>query len=200
MHLRSEGVYYCLLVIAITICLGFAGRPAVALEIIEDKDVQKLAMLPPLKAPWVVDRTGRRQQGAVTYYAKKFDGRTMANGEPFKIDSNFAASKSLPLGTVARVTNIRNGRSAVVEIQDRGPYRHGAVLDVTPRVAAQLGLHHAGKGQVIISPISVPQGDGTAKLGAGAAPQYRKFDAAEAARLRKASKQASAQTSKPTWH
>jgi len=200
MHLRSGGNYYCLLIVATSIWLGVWGRPAAGLEIIEDKDVQKLAMLPPLKAPGIVDRSGRRQQGSATYYAKKFDGKTMANGEPFKLDSNIAASKSLPLGTVARVTNIKNGRSAVVEIQDRGPYRHGAVLDVTPRVAAQLGLRHAGKAPVIISPISVPQGDGTAKLGAGSAPHYRTFDAAEAARLRKASNVASKHPSKPTWH
>ena len=186
MHLRSGSVYYCLLIVATSICLTLAGRPATGQEIIEDRDVQKLAMLPPLKSPWLVDKSGRRQQGPATYYAKKFDGKTMANGEPFKLDSNLAASKSLPLGTVARVTNIKNGRSAVVEIQDRGPYRHGAVVDLTPRVAAQLGLHHAGIAPVIVSPISVPQGDGTVKLGAGSAPQYRKFDVAEAARLKKA--------------
>jgi rare lipoprotein A len=105
-----------------------------------------------------------------------------------RLTSNAAASKSLPLGTVARVTNIKNGRSAVVEIQDRGPFRHGGVVDLTPSVASQLGLKRAGLAPVIVSPISIPQTDGSVKLGAGAAPHYRKFDAAEAARLKKAKK------------
>jgi rare lipoprotein A len=188
MHLPSGGIGFCLLV-ATSLGTGIAA-PAAAFEINEDIRVQQLAMLPPLRPPAliVIDNSGRRQQGQASYYAKKFDGRKMANGEPLRLTSNAAASKSLPLGTVARVTNIKNGRSAVVEIQDRGPFRQGGVVDLTPSVASQLGLKRAGLAPVIVSPISIPQTDGSVKLGAGAAPHYRKFDAAEAARLKKAKK------------
>jgi rare lipoprotein A len=188
MHLASGGIGFCLIVAA-SIGGSMIATPAAAFEINEDSRVQQLAMMPPLRPPAdiFIDRSGRRQQGQATYYAQKFGGRKMANGEPLQLDSNVAASKSLPLGTVARVTNIKNGRSVVVEIQDRGPFREGGVVDLTPSVARQLGLKRAGIAPVIVSPISIPQNDGSLKLGAGAATHYRKFDAAEATRLKRTS-------------
>jgi len=185
MHLPSGGIGFCLLV-ATSINCSMMAAPAAAFEINEDTRVQQLAMMPPLRPPAdiFIDRSGRRQQGQASYYAEKFGGRKMANGEPLQLASNVAASKSLPLGTVARVTNIKNGRSVVVEIQDRGPFRDVGVVDLTPSVARQLGLKRAGLAPVIVSPISIPQNDGSVKLGAGAALHYRKFDAAEAARLK----------------
>ena len=86
--------------------------------------------------------------------------------------SNAAASKTLPLGTTAKVTNLQNARSATVKIQDRGPYVAGRVIDVSPVVAEQLGLRKqgaAGAARVEIQPITVPQPNGAIKLGAGAA-------------------------------
>ena len=79
------------------------------------------------------------------------------------------ASKTLPLGTTAKVTNLENGRSATVMIEDRGPWGRGRVVDVTPKVAEQLDIRKDGVASVIVAPIVVPQPHGGVKLGAGAA-------------------------------
>ena len=83
--------------------------------------------------------------------------------------SNAAASKTLPLGTTAKVTNLQNARSATVTIQDRGPHVAGRVIDVSPVVAEQLDLRKQGAAPVEVKPITVPQPNGAIKLGAGAA-------------------------------
>src|SRR6516162_4035711 len=124
------------------------------------QEAAELAQLPPI-TPHGVDRSGRKQTGQASYYAQHFTGRTMAN-------ANVAASKSLPLGTTAKVTNLRTGMTATIRVEDRGPYIDGRIVDVTPKVADQLGMRKAGVTPVIIAPIVVPQPDGGAKLGAGA--------------------------------
>src|SRR5690348_11107269 len=67
------------------------------------------------------------QRGIATYYAKKFAYRPMADGTPFDPKSDSAASKTLPLGSKAEVTNLDNGKKAVVTIRDRGPHAPGAI-------------------------------------------------------------------------
>jgi rare lipoprotein A len=131
---------------------------------------QHLAGLPPI-VPVVgrIDSSGRKQQGRVSYYSQKFAHRKMADGRPMNPLSNSAASKTLPLGTTAKVTNLQNARSAIVKIQDRGPYVAGRVIDVSPVVTEQLGLKKQGAAPVEVKPITVPQPNGAIKLGAGAA-------------------------------
>jgi rare lipoprotein A len=92
----------------------------------------------------------------------------MATGEPFHPDSDAAASRTLPLGTKAKVTNVENGQSATVTVQDRGPYTGGRILDVSPKTAKELGMTKNGTAPVIVAPIAVPQRDGSIKVGAGA--------------------------------
>ncbi len=115
-----------------------------------------------------VDRSGKARKGRASYYARRFTGRKMANGERFDPASNAAASKTLPLGTTARVTNLENGRSAEVEIKDRGPYVAGRTVDVTPKTAEELGITEQGVAPVEVAPIQVPQADGTLRPGDGA--------------------------------
>ena len=74
-----------------------------------------------------------------------------------------------PLGTAARVTNVQNGRSATVRVEDRGPYVDGRVVDLAPKIADELDMRKRGVAPVIVAPIAVPQPDGAVKLGAGAA-------------------------------
>src|SRR3954466_13083512 len=62
-----------------------------------------------------LDRSGKPRKGKASYYARKFQGRKMADGTPMNPQSNVAASKTLPLGTKAEVTNLENGKSTVVE-------------------------------------------------------------------------------------
>ena len=84
-------------------------------------------------------------------------------------NANIAASKTLPLGTVAKVTNLDNGKTATVKIEDRGPYVNGRVVDLAPKVANDLDMTHKGVAPVIVKPVTLPQPDGQVKLGAGAA-------------------------------
>lgn len=103
-----------------------------------------------------LDRSGQPQQGKASYYADKFAGRKMADGTPMDPQSNIAASRTLPLGTKAEVVNLENGKSAVVEIRDRGPYIDGRIVDVTPKVAEQLDMKEQGIASVEVRPIEVP--------------------------------------------
>jgi rare lipoprotein A len=134
-----------------------------------------------------LDHSGHAQRGRASYYAHRFDNHRMANGKRFNPNANIAASTTLPLGTTAKVTNLQNGRSATVQIEDRGPWIDNRVVDVTPKVASQLDMRKCGVTAVIVAPITVPQPDGAVKLGAGAAD-------ASAEELQKATEQTAAAT------
>ncbi len=139
------------------------------------EEARKLAEQPPVPpAPAhrvVEDRSGRKQAGKASVYAPSFQGKRMANGQRFDHGGQAAASKTLPLGTVAKVTNLKNGRTAVVTVQDRGPYVDGRTVDLTKATAEQIGLgDRDGVAPVIVAPIAVPQTDGTIKPGSGALP------------------------------
>ncbi|WP_418314758.1 septal ring lytic transglycosylase RlpA family protein [Piscinibacter sakaiensis] len=97
-------------------------------------------------APPVIDG----HVGYASFYAQRFSGRTMADGTPMRPDSDNAASLTLPLGSKALVTNLRNGRSAVVTIRDRGPYVKGRIIDVSPSTARSLGMVNAGVVKVAV--------------------------------------------------
>lgn len=134
------------------------------------QEAQRLASLPPIAPSGRrIDHSGRAEKGRVSYYARRFDNRKMADGERFNPNANIAASKTLPLGTTAKVTNLRNGKSATVRVEDRGPWIDGRVVDVTPKVADELDIQKQGVAPVVVAPIAVPQPDGAVKLGAGAA-------------------------------
>lgn len=101
-------------------------------------------------------RTIRPQKGEASVYSTRLSGRKMADGTPFDPRSDAAASKTLPLGTTARVTNLENGRTTVVTIQDRGPHVRGRILDVSPKHARRLGIGKEGTAPVAVVPIRVP--------------------------------------------
>jgi rare lipoprotein A len=115
-----------------------------------------------------LDHSGRAKKGKASYYAKSFAGKKMADGTPMNPNANIAASKTLPLGTKAEVVNLENGKSAQVEIRDRGPYVDGRIVDLSPKVAEKLDMREDGVAPVLVKPIEVPQPDGSMKLGAGA--------------------------------
>ena len=112
---------------------------------------------PPATKPGL-DRSGSKQVGKASFYADKFSGRKMADGSRMDPRDDNAASKTLPLGTVARVTNLHNGRSAVVTIRDRGPHARGRILDVSPRVARELGMTQHGTAPVEVVVMRAPPG------------------------------------------
>jgi peptidoglycan lytic transglycosylase len=102
-------------------------------------------------------RTGPAQTGTASWYGGKFHGRRTASGERFDQSRLTAASRSLPLGSRARVTNLENGRSVEVEITDRGPFARGRVLDVSQAAARALGMVEDGTARVRIEPMAVPR-------------------------------------------
>ena len=118
----------------------------------------------------VIDHSGRPQRGRASYYGRQFNGRKMANGRPFNPNSNVAASRSLPLGTVARVKNRQSGQETTVKVEDRGPYVLGRILDVAPRAADDLDMGRAGRRAGGGQPVAVPQPAGSVRPGAGAIP------------------------------
>jgi rare lipoprotein A len=133
------------------------------------QEAEELAQLPPIKPGSRIDHSGRKQEGKASYYADYFTNRKMANGRRFNPNADVAASKTLPLGTTARVTNLQNGKSMLVKVEDRGPFVDGRVVDLAPKVADQLDIRKQGIAPVIVAPVAVPLPDGRVKLGAGAA-------------------------------
>jgi rare lipoprotein A len=86
--------------------------------------------------------------GFASYYGPEFQGRRTASGQRFDHDELTAAHRTLPFGTRVRVTNLKNSRSVVVTINDRGPFRRGRILDVSRRAASDLGFLRAGVARV----------------------------------------------------
>ena len=86
--------------------------------------------------------------GAASYYGDELAGRPTASGESFDPGRLTAAHRTLPFGTRLRVTNVRNGRSVVVRVNDRGPYSGDRVIDLSYSAARQIGLLSRGEGRV----------------------------------------------------
>ena len=116
----------------------------------------------------VADLSGRARTGIASFYADMFFGRKMANGKPMDPHGDNAASRTLPLGTKARVTNVNTGESAVVTIQDRGPYIKGRLIDLSPATARLIGITpKMGLAMVEVTPIYVPLPGGRVRWGEG---------------------------------
>ncbi len=99
------------------------------------------------------------QRGDASYYADSFEGHRTASGETYSGDDLTAAHRWLPFGTRVRVTNVRNGRSVEVVINDRGPFRAGRVIDVSRRAAEALGLVRDGVAPVRVEVVDLADGD-----------------------------------------
>ena len=86
--------------------------------------------------------------GGASYYARKFAGRLTANGERYRPGRLTAAHRTLRFGTRVRVTNLRNGRSVVVRINDRGPFVRGRIIDLSRAAAERIGMIRSGVARV----------------------------------------------------
>ena len=89
--------------------------------------------------------------GKASYYASKFHGRRTANGEVFSNKKMTAAHLKLPFGTIVKVTNLDNGRTVIVKVNDRGPHTKAFILDVSQAAAKELGFYTKGVAKVEIS-------------------------------------------------
>lgn len=91
---------------------------------------------------------GYVERGIASWYGKKFHGRKTSNGETYDMHAFSAAHTTLPLPTYARVTNLNNGRSTVVRINDRGPFHDNRLIDLSYAAASKLGIVENGTGLV----------------------------------------------------
>jgi rare lipoprotein A len=94
--------------------------------------------------------------GTASWYGPGFHGRRSASGEVFNQNDLTAAHRTLPFGTRVRVTNLRTGQQVTVRINDRGPFSHGRIIDLSAAAAGQIGLRASGVGQVQIEVLSNP--------------------------------------------
>ena len=96
-------------------------------------------------------------EGKASWYGQKFHGHRTSSGEPFDMYQFTAAHRSLPLPTYARVTNLDNGKSLVVRVNDRGPFHEDRIIDLSWAAAVRLGIEQSGTGRVRVEAISGQQ-------------------------------------------
>ncbi len=84
------------------------------------------------------------ERGVASYYAKSWTGRRTANGERLHHDSLTCAHRTLPFGTMLKVTNLSNGKEVVVRVNDRGPFARGRIIDLSYGAAREIGMLASG--------------------------------------------------------
>jgi rare lipoprotein A len=90
------------------------------------------------------------QTGVASYYGPELHGRRTASGERFNRNAMTAAHRTVPFGTHLKVTNLSNGRSVIVRVNDRGPFIRGRIVDVSQGAARQIGMQGRGVARVRI--------------------------------------------------
>jgi rare lipoprotein A len=90
----------------------------------------------------------RTETGVASYYHDKFTGRATANGEKYQPQQLTAAHRTLPFGTQVKVTNLSNGKTVTVRINDRGPHTKGRILDLSKKAAQNLDMMRSGTAKV----------------------------------------------------
>lgn len=109
---------------------------------------EKLSVEDEKKLGEIIESARDITTGVVSWYGEKFHGRKTASGEVYDKHELTAAHKTLPFGTKVKVTNVRNGKSVVVEINDRGPYAKSRVLDLSQAAFSEIGHTNTGVMQV----------------------------------------------------
>ncbi|EAR07801.1 septal ring lytic transglycosylase RlpA family protein [Reinekea blandensis] len=97
---------------------------------------------------------GYREEGIASWYGAKFHGHSTSNGETFDMNLISAAHKTLPLPSWVRVTNLDNGRSINVRVNDRGPFHDGRIIDLSYAAAVKLGYHDKGTARVRVEALT----------------------------------------------
>ena len=99
------------------------------------------------------------QVGMASYYADEFHGQPTSSGQTFDMNALTAAHRTLPLGTIVRVTNIENGRSVELIVNDRGPFLKGRIIDLSKAAAEKIGMVEKGTALVKIEIVRLPAGN-----------------------------------------
>jgi len=119
----------------------------------------------------VSDATNFRQKGKASWYGKKFHGRKTSSGEIYDMHAISAAHKTLPLGTYVRVHNLSNNKSIEVRINDRGPFIHGRIIDLSYAAATKLDI--VGPGTAPVEIVALGKADTS---DSGSSPGYVPID------------------------
>ena len=96
----------------------------------------------------ISDESSYRERGKASWYGNKFNGHNTSNGERYDMYAMTGAHKTLPIPSYVRVTNLDNGKSVVVRINDRGPFHQGRIIDLSYAAAQRIGIHKTGTGRV----------------------------------------------------
>jgi rare lipoprotein A len=122
---------------------------------------------------------GYRERGVASWYGKKFHGRLTSSREPYDMYAMTAAHKSLPLPTYVRVRNLRNDKSVVVRVNDRGPFVHNRIIDLSYAAAMKLDMVEDGTSLVEVTAISfdAPAGDHPTRATSAEPPADEPVDA-----------------------
>jgi rare lipoprotein A len=97
------------------------------------------------------------ETGIASWYGAPYHNRRGSNGEIYDMNAMTAAHRTLPLGSIVRVTNLESGKSAVVRITDRGPFIEGRIIDLSQAAAKQIGLVQKGTGKIRVEVLKTPQ-------------------------------------------
>lgn len=101
------------------------------------------------------DHSGYRARGTASWYGTKFNGHETSNGEIYDLYKATAAHKTLPIPSYARVTNLANGRSILVRVNDRGPFHPDRIIDLSYAAAVKLGYMEAGTAEVEVEVVDI---------------------------------------------
>ena len=156
---------------------GPGANPPVDLASIPDAVPQPEPLLPRATRPYSV--FGRqytpmtqvepfRQRGIASWYGRRYHGQPTSSGERYDMYAMTAAHPTLPIPSYARVTNVANGRSVVVRVNDRGPFLQDRVIDLSYTAAAKLGYVEAGSAEVEVELVTQFDGAATKLAAAGA--------------------------------
>ncbi len=118
----------------------------------------RIRISPPPKSEGAQSSASDIVVGVATWYGREFHGLNTASGEIFDMFRFTAAHRVLPLGSYVRVTNLRNRRSVVVRINDRGPMRGSAIIDLSYAAAEMLGMAERGWAKVRLDLLDKPRG------------------------------------------
>lgn len=109
------------------------------------------------------------ETGIASWYGPGFHGKATANGEIYDQNAMTAAHRTLPMPSMVQVTNLENGRSVKVRINDRGPFAHGRIIDMSKRAAELLGFRNQGTAKVRVQVLEVESRQAALEAGAGEA-------------------------------
>jgi rare lipoprotein A len=136
---------------SLCVCLAL-GAQEIMTQVIKDEKIDETSLAKPLAKPLVIAQAAGTKNdiaiGIASYYAAKFHGKRTASGEKFNSKLMTAAHRTLPFGTQLKVTNLRNKKSVIVRVNDRGPHVRGRVVDLSRAAAELIGIRRTGTSRV----------------------------------------------------